>query len=244
MLSNSFNRSKRVTAISKGYLQWASTFFGPGIKSDYFYLAADLDEVRSFADKVNQGEKKDHPEDIRLIYAGSLASSYDLPCILEAAEILSQQYPGRTKFIITGLGPQKELVETYQSKLDNIEYLGWVSKEELIRQYYLADVGLIQHKNNLTQTVTYKLFNYVSAGMAVLNSLESEMMEIVETKELGLNNPPQQPQQLAKNIAYLLNNPEVLKRCQQNATTFVEEEGDNKVVYKKLVQFIIDEQVD
>ncbi|MEL7222983.1 MAG: hypothetical protein AAGJ93_16795, partial [Bacteroidota bacterium] len=97
MLSNSFNRSKRVTAISKGYLQWASTFFGPGIKSDYFYLAADLDEVRSFADKVNQGEKKDHPEDIRLIYAGSLASSYDLPCILEAAEILSQQYPGRTK---------------------------------------------------------------------------------------------------------------------------------------------------
>ncbi len=35
------------------------------------------------------------------------------------------------------------------------------------------DLGLIQHTNNLTQTITYKFFNYMSAGPPLLNSLET-----------------------------------------------------------------------
>jgi glycosyltransferase involved in cell wall biosynthesis len=242
MLKNSFNRSKKVTAISNGYLKWASNYFSKDVKTACFYLAADLEEVRSFKEKNTKVLGAIKPKnELRLIYAGSLASSYDIPCILEAAELINQKHPGMTRFIITGLGPYKKLVEEYSHRLDNLEYLGWVSKEELLKQYCLADLGLIQHKNNLTQTVTYKLFNYISADMAVLNSLESEMMDLIEQNQMGLNNPPQRPKVLAENIEFFLAHPEKLMSFQRNATKFVEKEGDNTKVYKELIHFVTGE---
>ena len=99
-----------------------------------------------------------------MLYAGSLASSYDIPTILKAAEILEIKYPQKTEFVITGNGSQKYLIQEAEKRLKNVRYLGWVSKEELMKQYFLADLGLMQHKNSFTQTVTSKFFRYLGAG--------------------------------------------------------------------------------
>jgi glycosyltransferase involved in cell wall biosynthesis len=77
---------------------------------------------------------------------GSLGSSYDLPAIVKAAEIMHHKHPGRTEFVVAGSGPQKELVQEYANRLENLSYLGWISDEELMRQYALSDLGLIQIK--------------------------------------------------------------------------------------------------
>lgn len=88
--------------------------------------------------------------------------------IVEAARHMDKFHLGQTQFIIKGNGPKKTLIQEAEREVSNLKYLGWLFTEDLFKQYYLADLGLIQHKNSLTQTGTYKLFNYLSAGMPVL----------------------------------------------------------------------------
>ncbi len=235
-LRKTFKDSSAITAISNGYLNWAKDFHDVDKLTKPFFLAIDVDEVRKVTEQIVKLPLSERP--LRLIYAGSLASSYDIPSILKAAEIIENKYPGRTEFLFTGKGPQLELINTYTKQYNNVEYLGWLSREELLRQYGLADIGLIQHKNSLTQTITYKFFNYMSAGLVLLNSLQTEMAEMIDKYDLGLNNKEQDFERLAQNIETYINNPELLTEQKSKVVDFTNENGHTRTVYLKLVDFL------
>ncbi len=227
--------STAVTSISNGYLDWAHSQY-PGIQQTRcFYPALNLSEITEKMDKLNSSIKRDE-EILRIIYVGSLGSSYDIPAIVKAAEIMDKKYPGETEFVIAGKGPQSGLAEEYAEKLNNLSYLGWISDEELMKQYYMADLGLIQHKNNLTQTVTYKLFSYLSAGLPILNSLLSEMADIIEENEVGLNNGNGEYHKLADNIEQFLNDKDLLQRYKKNAIELTKRKGDSIAVYGEMIK--------
>ncbi|WP_421947813.1 glycosyltransferase family 4 protein [Phaeodactylibacter xiamenensis] len=234
-LKMALKRSTAVTAISNGYLDWANKFHDDDKPVELFYLAIDLNAIQSELQRYEH-EKDDGP--LRLIYAGSLASSYDIPTIIEAAKIIERKYPGQSQFIITGKGPQLDIIISAQKQTKNLKYLGWLSKEELIHQYAIADVGLIQHKNSLTQTITYKFFNYMSAGLPLLNSLQSEMAELIKKEQLGLNNKEQDVDALVENIESYLKDPSLLHRHSANALAFTKKYGDMQVVYGRLIDFL------
>jgi len=237
-LRKSFRDASAITAISNGYLGWAKNHHDSSKLTKAFFLAIDVDEVKNETKKVKKGALGPRP--LRLIYAGSLASSYDIPSILKAAEIIEEKYPNKTEFVFTGKGPQLDMIRQFEQKCNNIEYLGWLSKEELLRQYALADIGLIQHKNSLTQTITYKFFNYMSAGLVLLNSLQTEMAEMVDEYNLGLNNKEGDYKALTENIITYLKNPELLNQQKSNVVEFTYEKGHTKNVYNSLVDFLTD----
>lgn len=238
MLKNAFSRASAISAISNDYLTWASNFHSPDKKTNSFFLAIDFEDIQNRIQHFRKAKTNNPSGKLSLIYAGSLASSYDIPSIVEAAKILEQKYPGKTEFIITGKGPQEKIIREGQKSTSNIHYLGWVSRDELFKQYAHADLGLIQHKNSLTQTVTYKFFNYMSAGLPLLNSLQSEMATMIDDYNLGFNNPEQDVAKLVHNIEQYLHKPELLKKHQNNVLSFTAEHGDGKVVYNKLVHFL------
>src|SRR5690606_40087903 len=101
------------------------------------------------------------------------------PTILKAAKILNDRHGDKIQFVIAGAGPQAELIKKYLSELTNLKYLGRIPKTELLKEYYLSDVGLTQHVKGASQSVTYKLFDLLSCGLPILNSLESEMKNII-----------------------------------------------------------------
>lgn len=226
-----------LSAISREYIKWALSYAdNKDLRTAYFYPAVDFAGIREELDQLRRSNVPTGDK-LRLIYAGSLASSYDIGCILEAARRLHQQYPGRTEFVIAGTGPQEAEIEKFRD-LPNLAYLGWLQREELIRQYYLSDLGFIQHKNSLTQTVTYKLFSYLSAGLPVLNSLQSEMVEIIEEHEVGLNNKEGDVAQLVRNIEVFLRDSAKLEQYKKNALRLTAEQGDVVVVYDRLVSYL------
>lgn len=226
--------STAVTSISNGYLDWARSQSSKISRTECFYPALDLGEIQLKMEKLRETETRNEKV-LRVIYVGSLGSSYDMPAIVKAAEIMENKHPGETEFIVAGSGPQSDLVEEYEENLGNLSYLGWISDEELMRQYYLSDLGLIQHKNNLTQTVTYKLFSYLSAGLPILNSLQSEMADIIEEHNVGLNNDNQDVEALVENIEIFLNDREKLNTFKQNAIRLTEKKGDSNVVYAEMM---------
>ncbi len=238
-LKRVLKRAKGVSAISQGYIDWALGYYqGTPKPNRPFYPAVDFQWIQ---DRFKELEEKQPRQDklLRLIYAGSLASSYDIPAICKAAEILEAKYPGRTEFLIAGTGPQEDMVKEYASKLSNLKYLGWMTRDTLTEQYYLSDLGLIQHMNSLTQTVTYKLFSYLSAGLPVLNSLQSEMVNIIEDHQVGLNNKEGDFEKLAENIACFLDDPGMLETYKKNALKLTAEKGDTQKVYADMVDYLI-----
>jgi glycosyltransferase involved in cell wall biosynthesis len=237
-LKKLLQESSALSAISKGYIDWGTKYLGSVKKpSEYFYPAVDFSMIQEKSKLLSQEVIRNNDK-LRLIYAGSLASSYDILSICKAAEIINSKYPGKTEFVIAGTGPNEALVRQYQSQLSNLIYLGWVNRDELIQQYYLSDLGFIQHMNSLTQTVTYKLFSYLGAGLPVLNSLQSEMVNIVSDYEVGLNNKEGDYQTLAANIEFFLQNPGKLATYKANALQLTALKGDTKIVYDNLVDYL------
>ena len=62
-----------------------------------------------------------------VLFAGRLAPEKNVEAVLEAAERLSD-----VRFTIAGDGPQAALVKQKTEELPNLEYLGWISREEVV----------------------------------------------------------------------------------------------------------------
>ncbi len=71
----------------------------------------------------------------RVLFAGRLAPEKRVDTIIEAARQLPE-----VAFAIAGDGPQKSDVLKAEEELPNLEYLGWVSRDDLIEQMDLSDV--------------------------------------------------------------------------------------------------------
>lgn len=231
-----FRNSSAIMAISKQYIDWAGNYIKEQKKSAYFYPAVQFDEIKKQLEVAKTKRTKQN-NILTVIYAGSLGFSYDLPTILKAAEILEKKQP-QIQFIIAGDGPQKKIVEDYQSTHSNLKYLGRLSKEKLMEEYYVSDIGLTQHIRGATQSVTYKLFDLLACGLPIMNSLESEMKSIIVDNKVGFHNNPGDFEQLAKNILLCYEDSALLSAMKTNALQLTAKQGDSKMVYQNALHFI------
>lgn len=74
----------------------------------------------------------------RVLYVGRLAAEKRIEQIIEAAERL----PNR-RFRIAGEGPLRAVVEHAAARLDNIEYLGWLARDEVRDALDASDLLLL-----------------------------------------------------------------------------------------------------
>jgi glycosyltransferase involved in cell wall biosynthesis len=229
-----------ICAISNQYLDWVGGYLGSTQKPmQCFYPAIRLEEMQAgLAQARRDGAAKKAEQPFTVIYAGSLGFSYDLPTILAAAALLDERYGTDIRFVIAGDGPQKELVETYTRTHDNLQYLGRIPKRQLVAEYERAQLGLTQHIAGATQSVTYKLFDLLGAGLPILNSLESEMKDIILDHEVGLHNAPGDAATLAANIETCYLQPERVGAMRERAQALTARLGDSPAVYGAFLDFI------
>lgn len=222
-----------LTAISNQYLDWANSFYRVENK-ECLYPAADYQAIRGFIEGAKPLDLP--PKAMKVIYAGSLASSYDIETILKAAEFLHEKED--IHFFIAGAGPKEALIQEYCREYNNLTFLGRLAKDGLMDYYAHCQLGMTQHIQGATQSVTYKLFDLLAAGLPILNSLESEMKEIIVSNEVGLHNSPGDAVQLAKNILFFYEHPEEWKRFKQNGLKLAKEVGDTQVIYSRFVDIL------
>lgn len=233
-LKSTLKNITALTAISKQYIDWASSYYSYVPIKKVFYPAADLEVLQNSVSKYKTNKKDD---ELTVIYAGSLSLSYDLDCILGAAKILENSHP-KIKFLIAGAGKQEEKIREYEKTHNNLHFLGRLNKLDLLNAYSQSDLGCTQHIKGATQSVTYKLFDLLSCGLPILNSLESEMKDIIIDNEVGLHNSPGDSQGLANNILFFYNNKDKLHRYRENGFLLTKENGDSKIVYKGFIDLL------
>ena len=224
-----------LTAISQQYIDWAQRYDDTQRKVEVLHPASDYSTIQGLIQ--SHSKNNNIRNTLNVIYAGSLASSYDIPCILDAAALLDGDYSD-IHFYIAGAGPQATLIEKYQREHSNLTFLGRLPKEELMRYYAQSDLGLTQHVEGASQSVTYKLFDLLSAGLPILNSLESEMKDIILNNKVGLHNQPGDAEQLQDNILFFYHNRNALKEYREAGWSLTQKVGDIKVVYNNFINLL------
>ncbi len=226
-----FSNIQGVVAISDTYKNWALSYSKKKIPAETFYPAV---ELKTEQIKVNQ----DSSEKIRFVYAGSLSTSYDVETIITAAKKLEAQGIRNAEFIIAGQGPKLEALKKQAEGLNNVEFTGFLGGTALNDLLLSSDIGIACYVKNTSQSVTYKLFDYLSAGLPIICSLPGEMTEIIKKHEVGCYFEPEDSDQLVDAIKLFLNNKPKINEMKARAIQLTKEMGSSEIVYGKLVDFL------
>jgi len=83
---------------------------------------------------VLSDEDLDHPDFYKIVYAGSIRKANDVVLLVNAAEILQEEYPN-VKFCVFGDGDQREplMERCRERKIHNVVFKGHVEKEKMNR---------------------------------------------------------------------------------------------------------------
>jgi hypothetical protein len=117
-----------------------------------------------------------------IIYAGSLGEGYDIETIIDLARVRPD-----LKIIIAGTGPKINLcLDAKNSGI--IEFLGQVDSRSLDGLYKKASIGLMPYSRNSAVSMPIKFFDYIGAGLKIVNSLvDKECGEIIINHSIGTN---------------------------------------------------------
>jgi glycosyltransferase involved in cell wall biosynthesis len=142
-----------------------------------------------------------------LIYIGLLSEPRGLFEMAKSFSLASERQP-ELKFKMGGkFSPpslEKQVLDKYR-----IQYLGWIVYENLPSVLFDAQIGIIIPQPNPRYTTNYpvKLFEYMAAGLPVIASKFGESAFFVKECNGGLLVDPQNTEEVASAIKWLIDNP-------------------------------------
>ncbi len=140
--------------------------------------------------------------DLMAIFTGTHGLANGLDAVLDAATELKKRQRKDIKLVLVGDGMQKQaLVErAVELQLDNVIFHEPVNKTKLAGLMASADVGL-QILANVPAfyygTSPNKFFDYIAAGLPVLNNYPGWLAELITKSQCGFAVPPEHPSALA-----------------------------------------------
>ena len=143
--------------------------------------------------------------------------------------------------LIAGDGDEKESLEDLVRKLslqDSIEFLGWTPHAQIPSLYQRGSIGAIPIRAVSPIALPIKLFEQLSAGLAVVTTDTPTIRTIITHRQNGLLFPPEDVEALAQQLEALLTSPSLLTRLQRNARRTVEKEFNWKTQEGRLRDFV------
>ena len=137
-------------------------------------------------------------------YSGTIGYNQSLGVLLDAAYALPE-----ADFIMAGDGPELQLLKEKARRLrvENVHFLGYLSREALLKVYAESDVLFAKLRSTPTLDVTgvpTKLFEYMATGKPMVYAGKGLAVEFLERIGCALTVPPEDPEALAAAIRGLL----------------------------------------
>jgi len=155
-----------------------------------------------------------------VLYVGSYIPLHGTEVIIEAAKILQEQGDD-TLFLMIGKGPDLEKCQTLAAsyKLNNIEFKGFMSLEELNYYYNAADInlGLFSVGERANSVVLNKTNDSFRVGKPHLTLKTDAMQEAFVDNEDIFFVEDNRPETLAARILEIKRNPALIKRVGEQA---------------------------
>lgn len=233
-----FNLAENCVAVSQHYLRYAQSLRdgNPFDYSKVYYLGYDpvnvTNDSQGLADLVKRGFT---PETINFAFVGTLGTSYDIECLIKAAQIIERDAP-QVRFFIAGDGPMKEQWQAQAAQLGvrNIGFLGFLNLTQLQALLSHSFAGLVAFRIN-RQSIQNKPNEYMAFGLPLISSLQGEFAQLVNNEPLGASYEAEDVASLVQAIRRLLDDPAFVDRCRQRVNQVFAERFSARAIYPAFV---------
>ncbi len=181
--------------------------------------------------------------DLMAIFTGTHGIANGLNSAIDAASELQKRGRKDIKLVFVGQGKLKDsLVErAAKEKLTNVVFHEPVNKAKLAGLMKSADIGM-QLLANIPAfyfgTSPNKFFDYISAGLPVLNNYPGWLSEMIVKHECGFSIPPDDPSLFADALEKAAENRESLNKMGRNARKLAEAEFDRQKLADKWINWV------
>ena len=183
------------------------------------------------------------PTDLMAIFTGTHGLANGLNAVLDAAVELKKRQRTDIKLVLVGDGMQKKalLERATELQLDNVIFHDPVNKAKLAGLMASADIGL-QILANVPAfyygTSPNKFFDYISAGLPVLNNYPGWLAELITKEQCGFAVPPENAQAFADALEQAANQRERLIEMGRNGQQVAREQFNRSILSQKFSDWV------
>lgn len=183
------------------------------------------------------------PDDLLAVFAGTHGMANGLDAVLNAAAELKKRGRSDIKFLLIGQGKLKSALQerAQQESLDNVIFHDPVNKASLAGLMNSTDIGL-QILANIPAfyygTSPNKFFDYIAAGLPVLNNYPGWLAELINKHECGFAVPPDNAAAFADALEKAADNRDILRSMGKNSRTLAENEFNRELLSNKFVDWL------
>lgn len=238
-----YTRAAGIVGVAQGYLDRGVEVGGHKQHEGVFPLGVSLAEVDQAIERgaVIAKEKWTKPDDeVWFLYSGSLSYNYDFLTIIHAAKKTKARFGNRVRLIFTGQGELAEkgrrLVQAHD--LTNVTMTGFLDFDEWAYLLSQVDGGF---NAAIPEALVYfpnKIFYYLAAGAAVLNTIPGQCAEVVEQGECGLTYTSGDPESCFRAIERLVEAPQERRAMGVAARRLAETKYDRAIIYRDMTRFL------
>ena len=169
------------------------------------------------------------PSDLKFVFTGAHGLANGLDAVIEAAAEVKRRDERGVRFVFIGEGSQKERW-VQRAKAEGLDqFLTWldpIPKYELAKLLPRFDVGMMILRNVpsfYTGTSPNKFFDYLAAGLPVLNNYPGWVAGLIEENHAGVVVPPGDPTAFAHAVLDLRDHRDKLHPMGVNARRLAQE---------------------
>jgi len=181
--------------------------------------------------------------DLLALFSGTHGKANGLEAVLDAAAELQKR--GRTdiKLVLVGQGAMKAglMQKAADRKLTNVVFHDPVDKTRLAGLMAATDIGM-QTLANVPAfyygTSPNKFFDYLAAGLPVLNNYPGWLADLITVNKCGFAVPPDNPQAFADALERAADHREELAQMGERAFTLAKTKFDRQILSNLFVDWL------
>jgi glycosyltransferase involved in cell wall biosynthesis len=207
---------KRLPKINRGKVNVINNWIN---EKEVYPLSKEHPQVKEFAQKYGLSDK------FIIMYSGNIGLYYDLENIIKVIEKFKDIKD--VVFVFVGEGAKRDELVEYcrRHQLNNVKFVPYQPKEQLIYSLNAADVHLVTNQKGIKGvSVPSKIYGVMGAGKAVLGVLEegSEAWLLIQKSNCGVCSEPQDYDSLEKNIRFCIENRKHMEVFGANGRQYLE----------------------
>lgn len=183
------------------------------------------------------------PDDLMAVFAGTHGIANGLDAVLDAAAVLKQRGRSDIKLLLIGQGKLKAALQARAARegLDNVVFHDPVNKASLAGLMAATDLGL-QILANVPAfyygTSPNKFFDYIAAGLPVLNNYPGWLANMITKHGCGFAIPPDNPVAFADALEQAAADHDALKAMGQRGRALAETQFDRIKLADRWVDWV------
>jgi glycosyltransferase involved in cell wall biosynthesis len=236
-----YRASTTVVALSEGMADWIRQRYG--IENiEVVPNASDNELVASVNGSLKMPAWSKNKK--LVLYTGTLGLQDDCGQILEVAKILELRGARNLEIVVIGDGKERAMLEKKKDelKLSNVQFLGLISKEDVMRWLKLACCSLFVVKDlpYLATASPNKLFDAFAAGVPVIQTTQGWIKDLLERERCGITVPPQNAEAMATAVLELTTDNTLQRILGNNCRRVAKELFDRELLAKKMRRILAD----